>query len=251
MLAVACSAADRRLQPSCPTSAQGQRTTGAAGLHRFGHRARLSSIHCTSSIRRGRSDKRSAAGPAIPTDVLGQELFAQTVLRGKVLDGALFSSGKPVLVIPEGATASLRPKRVMIAWDSRLEASNAVSRAMDLLKTAHDVHVVLVDPVKGESEQGAEPGADIATYLARHGVKVTVDQLSSQGGSIVDTLRQQAVDMAADMMVMGAYTEAAERTAGDEIDDRNASTADSWPADSLQQGCDQGPPGFAPPAAHR
>lgn len=137
--------------------------------------------------------------------VLGPELFAQTVLRGKVLDGALFSSGKPVLVIPEGATASLRPKRVMIAWDSRLEASNAVSRAMDLLKTAHDVHVVLVDPVKGESEQGAEPGADIATYLARHGVKVTVDQLSSQGGSIVDTLRQQAVDMAADMMVMGAY----------------------------------------------
>jgi nucleotide-binding universal stress UspA family protein len=137
--------------------------------------------------------------------LLGPQLLSRSMLAGKVLEGGLFSSGKPLLLVPEGAAASLKPRRVMIAWDSRIEASNAVSRAMDLLSAADEVRVVLVDPIKGEIGQGAEPGADIATYLARHGVKVTVDRLSSQGRSVADTLRQHMVDMSADLLVMGAY----------------------------------------------
>ncbi len=137
--------------------------------------------------------------------LLGPELLCHPLLKGKVLEGALFSSGKPLLMVPEGSHASLKPKRVMIAWDSRIEASNAVSHALDLLSSADDVHVVLVDPVEGDSEQGAEPGADIATYLARHGVKVTVDRLPSQGRTIAATLRQHAVDVSAELLVMGAY----------------------------------------------
>jgi len=141
------------------------------------------------------------------TDIvlLGPELLSHPVLKGRVLEGALFSSGKPVLLAPEGSKASLRPKRVMIAWDSRLEASNAVTSAMDLLSAADAVHVVLVDPIGDEGGQGAEPGADIATYLARHGVKVTVDRLPSQGRTVAETLRQHAIDASADLLVMGAY----------------------------------------------
>lgn len=137
--------------------------------------------------------------------LLGPELLSHPLLKSKVLEGALFSSGKPLLMLPEGSHGSLKPKRVMIAWDSRIEASNAVSHALDLLSSADDVHVVLVDPVEGDSEQGAEPGADIATYLARHGVKVTVDRLPSQGRTIAATLRQHAVDVSAELLVMGAY----------------------------------------------
>ena len=136
---------------------------------------------------------------------LGPELFSHPLLGGKVLEGGLFSSGKPLLLVPEGAAASLKPKRVMVAWDSRLEASNAVAAAIELLAAADDVHVVLVDPVEGDAGQGAEPGADIATYLVRHGVKVTVDRLSSHGKSVADRLRQHAADMAAELLVMGAY----------------------------------------------
>lgn len=137
--------------------------------------------------------------------LLGPELLSRGVLKNKTLEGALFSSGKPLLLIPEGFAPSLRPKRIMVAWDSRIEASNAVSHAMELLSAAETVHVVLVDPGEGEDEHGAEPGADIAAYLARHGVRVTVDRLPSQGRSVADTLRQHATDMAADMLVMGAY----------------------------------------------
>lgn len=65
--------------------------------------------------------------------------------------------------------------------------------------------MALVDPEQGERDHGFEPGADIATYLAKHGAKVTVDRLPSQGRPVEDILRQHAVDVAADMLVMGAY----------------------------------------------
>ncbi len=136
--------------------------------------------------------------------MLGPELLSRDLLKSKTVEGVLFSSGTPLLLVP-GSAQSLRPKRVMVAWDSRTEASNAVSHALDLLRTAEDVHVVLVDPVAGEDGQGAEPGADIAAYLARHGVKVTVDRLPSQGRSVANTLRKHAIDTGAELLVMGAY----------------------------------------------
>ena len=137
--------------------------------------------------------------------LLGPELLSGGVLKGKAIDGALFSSGKPLLLVPKGSSPTLKPKRVMVAWDSRVEVSNAVSHALSLLAAADDVHVVLVDPLEGESGQGEEPGADLAAYLARHGVKVTVDRVSRQGRTVSATLRQHAIDTSADLLVMGGY----------------------------------------------
>ena len=137
--------------------------------------------------------------------LLGPELLSQGILKSKAIEGALFSSGKPLLLVPEGASPTLKPKSIMVAWDSRIEASNAVARSLDLLSAADNVHLVLVDPLEGETGQGAEPGADLATYLARFGVKVTVDRVPSQGRTVAATLRQHAIDTSADLLVMGAY----------------------------------------------
>ncbi|MGX7875499.1 universal stress protein [Mesorhizobium sp. ORM6] len=63
----------------------------------------------------------------------------------------------------------------------------------------------MIDLVEDERHHGAEPGADVATYLSRHGVKVTVDRLPSSNHSIADALRQHAVDTNAELMVMGPY----------------------------------------------
>jgi nucleotide-binding universal stress UspA family protein len=137
--------------------------------------------------------------------VIGPELLAGETLKSKVIEGALFSSGKPLLLIPEGSRPTLKPKRVLVAWDARLESSRAVRESLDMLIGADEVHLVMVDPVEDEYHHGAEPGADAATYLARHGVKVTVDRLPSSNHSVADVLRRHAVDIAADLMVMGAY----------------------------------------------
>lgn len=137
--------------------------------------------------------------------LVGPDMLSHDSLKEKVIEGALFHSGKPLLLIPDGCAATLKPKRIMVAWDSRIEASRAVAHTVDLLTTAEDVRLVLVDPIEGEDAHGAEPGADIATFLAHHGVKVAVDRLPSQGKSVASVLRQHAADMAAEFLVMGAY----------------------------------------------
>lgn len=137
--------------------------------------------------------------------VAGPDLLAATTLKDKVIEGALFSSGKPLLIVPAGSRATLNPKRVLVAWDSRFEASRAVHEARSVLAAAQEVRLVLVDPTTGEFQQGGEPGADAAAYLARHGAKVTVDRLPREGRSVADVLRRHAVDTSSDMLVMGAY----------------------------------------------
>ena len=137
--------------------------------------------------------------------VVGPELLAGETLREKVIEGALFSSGKPLLLVPEGSQPTLKPKRVLVAWDSRIEASRAVRESLEILAGARDVRLALVDPVEGDGDHGAEPGADAAAYLARHGVKVTVDRLPSSNHSVAEVLRQHAIDTSSDLMVMGAY----------------------------------------------
>lgn len=137
--------------------------------------------------------------------LIGPELRESDRLGSFVLNGALFDSGKPVLVLPKRGAATLSPKRVMIAWDSRLEASRAVSEALPLLAGAEQVHVAMVDPVESSRESGPEPGADIATYLARHGVNVTVDRLPSGERTTANVLGRHAVDVSAELIVMGAY----------------------------------------------
>lgn len=137
--------------------------------------------------------------------LIGPELVSDGTLKDKTIEGALFSSGKPMLLVPEGSRPTLQPRKVMIAWDSRIEASRAVREAIHMLTAADDVRLVLVDPVEGESHQGAEPGADVATYLARHGAKVMVERLPSSGQSVAEVLKRHAADMSADLVVMGAY----------------------------------------------
>lgn len=137
--------------------------------------------------------------------VIGPELMAGETLKAKAFEGALFTSGKPVLLLPEGGAASLKPKTVMVAWDSRIEATRAVREALDLLIHAREVRLVLVDPEEGDYAHGAEPGADAAAYLARHGVKVAVDRLPGMGMTTAEVLRRHAVDTGAEMIVMGGY----------------------------------------------
>lgn len=136
----------------------------------------------------------------------GPEL-AQSSLRLKsaTLKGALFESQRPVLMAPQKGDPTLQPRRVLLAWSSHAEAARTVREGIEMLAAAEMVHVTLVDPQASEWGNGEEPGADIATYLARHGAKVTIDRLPSGGKAVADVLRQHATDIDADMIMMGAY----------------------------------------------
>lgn len=137
--------------------------------------------------------------------VAGPGIFADDELKPQVVSGGLFQAGRPVLFVPPDVNVTLRPKTVLLAWDSRPSAAHAAREALELMQMAQSVHVTMVDPVAASRVSGDEPGADIATYLARHDIDVSVETLPSSGHFVTDTLLRHAVDINADMIVMGAY----------------------------------------------
>lgn len=126
--------------------------------------------------------------------------------RGDAGEYALLNSGKPVLFIPYSGRFNTVGKRVVIAWDGSLEASRAVSGAIPLLRQADLVQVAVFDPEIGPAAHGEEPGADIALYLARHGVKVDVErQRTGNEIDIGNAILSHVADFGADLLVMGGY----------------------------------------------
>ncbi len=120
---------------------------------------------------------------------------------GRVLMG----SGRPVLVVPFAGEFSAMPARPMIAWNASREAAHAVTEALPLLQRAKEVQIAVFNARAGRGGHGDVPGADLATFLARHGVKSTV---SASGVSDVDTGNQilsRAADFQSDLIVMGGY----------------------------------------------
>jgi nucleotide-binding universal stress UspA family protein len=137
--------------------------------------------------------------------LIGPDIASDPTLRKQVLNGCLFESGRPILLLPASGKRTLKPKTIFLAWNSGVEAARAVQQSLELMVAAEEVRVVLVDPRASIAVNGEEPGADIGTYLARHGVTVTVEQMPSAGRSVGAVLKQHAIDVSADLIVMGAY----------------------------------------------
>ncbi len=126
-------------------------------------------------------------------------------MQGWVMNGALFESGRPMLLLPAGATVFPKVRTLMIGWDASVQAAKAVRDAIGLMKQAETVHAVLIDPVPTFDGHGPEPGADLATYLGRHGIEATVHRLPKEGKETGEILRRTAGDLGADLIVMGGY----------------------------------------------
>ncbi len=119
-------------------------------------------------------------------------------------EACLFNGRVPSLIVPKGAEMPATPERVMIAWNDSFEAMSAVRTALPVLSQAAQVHVVIVDPpVHGPDR--SDPGGRVSQFLARHGLHVEIDVLARTLPRVSDVLLRHAVDMNADLMVLGAY----------------------------------------------
>ena len=133
------------------------------------------------------------AGQPEPADALAMTLAGDLVL----------SVGRPVLFVPYAGRWRSTGKRVLVAWNASREAARAVSDALPLLRRAEAVEVVAFEPRPGD--HGELPGADIALYLARHGVKATAARQSAPEIDIGAQILSRAADTSADLIVMGGY----------------------------------------------
>jgi len=120
------------------------------------------------------------------------------------LEAIIFGSGRPTLVVPERwGSHPFQLRTAVIAWDFSRTAARAVADAIPLLETAKHVRVVTVAGEKSiETRRSAE---ELAKNLARHGLDVVLDKVTSKGESIGDVLASYVRSCNADMLVMGAY----------------------------------------------
>ena len=132
-------------------------------------------------------------------------LDTDPALRSRIAYGGLFNSGKPILLLPSDVPSALSSQRIMLSWDSGMPATRAVGHALDLLKSAKIVQLVCIDPGTSAEADGPEPGADLATYLVRHGVNVEIFQVASGEQPIPQVLERHARDQGIDLLVMGAF----------------------------------------------
>ncbi len=119
------------------------------------------------------------------------------------------TSGVPALAIPDNWPAT-RPigLAIQIAWNASREARRAITDAMPLLSLARSVSVLVVDAANMPGRFGADPGADISAYLARHAIPVELRQVTSDGRSIAETVLSIATTEGCDLIAIGAYSHA-------------------------------------------
>lgn len=119
-------------------------------------------------------------------------------------ENLLFASGRPVLMLPIDWPAERRPKKIVIGWNGKQEATRAINAAIPLLVDAESVHLTVVPDKKVRCLFGDDPGIDMSRHLARYGVPVTLEQCPGENAGQV--LLDQAKKLDADLLVMGAYS---------------------------------------------
>jgi len=124
-------------------------------------------------------------------------------LEELVIEGTLFGSGRPVLIVPYIQKAPLTLDRVLVCWNASPNAARAVGDAMPFLHRAKTVEVVIALGEAGRSDE--IPGADIGEHLARHALDVEVERVPAIKGDVADTILSHAADAEVDLLVMGGY----------------------------------------------
>lgn len=137
--------------------------------------------------------------------------FADLVLMGRgteedsareVLEAALMDTGKPLLIAPSSAPASLG-QRVVIAWKDTPEAARAVSAALPFIGRAQQVSII---SVIDDADRPDPSGARLLRALRWHNAAVELRQVPSDGATAVEVLHREAAALSADLLVMGGYS---------------------------------------------
>ena len=134
--------------------------------------------------------------------VVGQS-NPETTRDDLMIEGALFESGRPLLVVPYIQRTGLKLDRVTACWDGSRNAARAINDAMPFLARAKAVDVVTVTGEKDNAD--AMQGVDIAQHLARHGLNVDVRQITVGDLDVTNAILSDAADHDTDFIVMGGY----------------------------------------------
>jgi nucleotide-binding universal stress UspA family protein len=138
--------------------------------------------------------------------VLGQHIPGQANdTPPEFVTRVLLGAACPVLVVPYVGDFESIGQRPMLAWNATRESARAATAAMPLLRRAPEVQVVSFDARPGQGGHGDLPGADVATWLARHGCRPTVSTTRAHEVDAGNQILSRAADENTDLIVMGGY----------------------------------------------
>ena len=144
--------------------------------------------------------RESRSADLIITGVSGGDLFdaSRSVNTGDLV----MQAGRPVLLVPRGASA-LALERVLIGWKDTRETRRAVVDSLPLLRKALQVAVVEF-AVEDDLADARNRMQDVTQWLARHGIAAEAQALLSSGDDAT-ALYAHAQDQRAEVIVAGAY----------------------------------------------
>ena len=117
----------------------------------------------------------------------------------------VMDTARPILVIPYAGTFETVGRRALIAWDGTREAVRAVNDALPLLTAAEAVTAIFVGAQETSLDR-QRPSLDrLVLHLHRHGITASAEQTLQGGLAVSDVLLSRAADLAADLIVAGAY----------------------------------------------
>jgi nucleotide-binding universal stress UspA family protein len=134
--------------------------------------------------------------------VVGQAQREHGASEELMIEGALFESGRPVVLVPYIQKQGLTLDRVLACWDGGRMSARAIADAMPFLERAKAVDIVIVAEERKNDEI---TGANMTEHLARHGVTANVKRIARGDLAIADVILDYAADSGADFMVMGGY----------------------------------------------
>ena len=134
--------------------------------------------------------------------VVAQAQREQGATDELIIEGALFESGRPVIVVPYIQKSGLTLERVLACWDGGRTAARAIADAMPFLERAKAVDLVIVAEERKNDEI---TGVRMSEHLTRHGVAVSVKRIAKGDLAVQDVILSYAADSGADFMVMGGY----------------------------------------------
>ena len=131
----------------------------------------------------------------------GRPVHGATTPTMHTLEAALFETGRPILIAPPSAPATLG-ETIAIAWNGSTETARTIAFAMPFLQQAKKVVVVTIEDAMVPGPTGAE----VAQHLSRNGIEASAIDSAAGKRSLGEAMLDESAKQGADMVVKGAYT---------------------------------------------
>jgi nucleotide-binding universal stress UspA family protein len=122
-------------------------------------------------------------------------------LPASLVETLLMESGRPIVIAPDAVPRD-PTGTIVVGWKETREAAHALAAALPLLKKAR--RVVLLE-IAEEHVALREASDDLACQLAWHGIDAEVEIVADESHSAMVQLPQAAVQLRADLLVVGGF----------------------------------------------